>query len=218
MKQVDGKMKTGFRAIFATLLIVASAAAVQGCQTLREFAALRLVDFAIDDVTDARLAGVEIQRIRSYEDLSATDVFRLGRALASQEMPFAFSLNIAARNPEDNQVQARLLRMAWTLFLEDRETINGVIDQEYVLPPGLTTTIPVRIELDLVEFFDRNLEDLVELALTASGQGGEPKNVALRATPTIDTPLGEMEYPHPITIVSRDIGERQVTTGTEGNP
>lgn len=211
-------MKTGYRALIAAILIIVISVVIQGCQTLREIAALRLVDFGIDNVTDARLAGVEVQRIRSYEDLSSTDLFRLGRALASREMPFAFSLNIAAQNPEENEVQARLLRMAWTLFLEDRETISGVLNQEYVLPPGTTTTIPVRIELDLVEFFDRNLEDLVELAISASGQGGEPTNVALRATPTIDTPLGEMEYPRPITIVSRDVGERQVTSGAEGNP
>lgn len=198
--------------------LIAMAASIQGCQTLREIAALRLVDFAIDNVTDARLAGVEVQRIRSYQDLSTTDIYRLGRALANQQMPFEFRLNIAAHNPEENQVQARLVRMAWTLFLEDRETISGVIDEERVLPSGTTTNIPVRIELDLVEFFDRNLEDLVELALAASGQEGEPTNVSLRATPTIDTPIGPMEYPRPITVVSRDIGERRVSSGTESNP
>jgi hypothetical protein len=67
----------------------------------------------------------------------------------------------------------------------------------------------VIIELDLVDFFDRNLRDLVELALSISGQGGEPKNVSLQATPTIDTPIGEMEYPRPITILSRDVGSEQ---------
>jgi hypothetical protein len=99
--------------------------------------------------------------------------------------------------------------MDWTLFLEDRETISGILDQNLVFPPGQTTTFPVTIEVDLVDFFDRNLRDLVELALSVSGQGGEPKNVSLRAIPTIDTPLGEMEYPRPITIVSRDLGTQQ---------
>jgi hypothetical protein len=189
--------------------MLASTIAIQGCQTLREIAALRLVDFAIDNVTDARLAGVQIERLRSYEDLSTTDIFQLGRAVAGQELPFRFNLNIAARNPDENDVQARLVRMDWTLFLEDRETISGILDQNLVFPPGQTTIFPVTIEVDLVDFFDRNLRDLVELALSVSGQGGEPKNVSLRAIPTIDTPLGEMEYPRPITIVSRDLGTQQ---------
>lgn len=198
--------KTAYRTFLLAFLMLVPAIAIQGCQTLREIAALRLVDFAIDNVTDARLAGVQIERLRSYEDLSTTDIFQLGRAVAGQELPFRFSLNIAARNPDENQVQARLVKMDWTLFLEDRETISGILDHDLVFPPGQTTTFPVLIEVDLVDFFDRNLRDLVELALSVSGQGGEPKNVSLRAIPTIDTPLGEMEYPRPITIVSRDLG------------
>lgn len=201
--------KTTYRTILIALLMLVSTIAIQGCQTLREIAALRLVDFAIDNVTDARLAGVQIERLRSYEDLSSTDIFQLGRAVAGQELPFRFNLNIAAQNPDENDVQARLVRMDWTLFLEDRETISGILDQNLVFPPGQTTTFPVTIEVDLVDFFDRNLRDLVELALSVSGQGGEPKNVSLRAIPTIDTPLGEMEYPRPITIVSRDLGTQQ---------
>lgn len=202
-------MRVHYRILVIAMAVLIPAALTQGCQTLREIAALRLVDFAIDNVTDARLAGVRIERIRSYEDLSSTDVFQLGRAIANQELPFRFSLNVAARNPDENEVQARLVKMAWTLFLEDRETISGVLEENYVLPAGETTTIPVAIELDLVDFFDRNLQDLVELALSVSGADGQPRNVQLRATPTIDTPLGQMEYPRPITIVSRDIGGGQ---------
>ena len=199
-----------FRWIVAALALAFMAG--QGCQTLRELAALRFVDFAIDGVSNARLAGVEVNRIRSYRDLTPTEMARLGSALARRELPFEFSLHVAARNPAENNVQARLVRMDWTLLLEDRETISGVLDQAYVIPPGGITDIPVQIELDLVKFFDRNLQDLVELALSVSGSGGEPKNVKLRALPTVDTPIGAIEYPQPITIVSRDLGGQGATT------
>lgn len=202
-------MKTVYRTVAVAILLIVPATFIQGCQTLREISALRLVNFAIDSVTDARLAGVQIERLRTYEDLSRTDILRLSAALARQELPFQFRLNVAARNPEENQVQARLVRMGWTLLLEDRETISGTLEENYVLPAGQTTTIPLTIELDLVDFFDRNLEDLVNLALSAAGGGGEATNVKLNARPTIDTPLGEMEYPRQITIVSRDVGGAQ---------
>lgn len=204
-------MTTIHRTLIVAILLIVPATVMQGCQTLREIAALRLVDFAIDNVTDARLAGVQVERLRRYEDLSSTDILRLSRALATQELPLQFRLNIAASNPEENQVQARLVRMGWTLLLEDRETISGTIEESYVLPAGQTTTIPLTIELNLVDFFDRNLEDLVNLALSAAGQGGAATNVKLNARPTIDTPLGAMEYPRQITIVSRDFGSTQST-------
>lgn len=189
------------------LLCLAAALVVPGCQTLREVANLRFIDFAIDDVTQARLAGVELDRIRGYRDLSAVDVLRIGAAVADEELPLSFQLHLGARNPAENQVQARLVAMDWTLFLEDRETISGTFDREVVLPPGQTVDIPIRIELDLVQFFGRNAQDLVELALAVAGQdGGRPKNVRLEAVPSIQTPIGALRYPQPITIVSRDVG------------
>jgi hypothetical protein len=99
-----------------------------------------------------------------------------------------------------------MVGLAWTLLIEDRETISGTVNQLIDLPPGQPQDIPVSIGLDLVQFFDRNLRDLVELALAVSGQGGAPKNIQLRATPTIETPLGPIRYPQPITIVSREVG------------
>lgn len=203
-------MRTVSRTLLAFVLLVGVGAIAQGCQTLREIAALRNVDFALDSVTDARLAGVDIQRFRSYEDLTATDIMRIGAAVADRELPLRFELHLAARNPEENQVQARMVRMAWTLLIEDRETISGVVDENFVLPPGETRSIPIGIDLDLVDFFDRSARDLVDLALAVAGQG-EPRNIKLRATPTIDTPIGEIDYPEPITIVSRDLGVNTAT-------
>ena len=92
------------------------------------------------------------------------------------------------------------------MLLEQRETVSGTIEREYVFPPGQPQDVPIAIELDLLDFFERNAQDLFDLARNLAGQGGAPKNVALRALPTIDTPIGPISYPRPITIVSRDVG------------
>lgn len=177
-----------------------------GCQTLREIAALRNVAFAIDRVADAQLAGVDVQRLKSYEELSLTDVARLGRALINKEVPLDFQLHLTAENPPDNAVQARLVRMDWTLLLDDKETISGVFDETIVLPPGQPTDVSIPVSLNLVDFFEHGVQDLVELALAVAGQGGAPKRIKLQATPTIDTPVGPIRYPGPITILSKEVG------------
>lgn len=182
-----------------------------GCQTIRELAALRSVDFALDRVSDARLAGVDIQRIQSYDDLRAADVLRIGSAVASGNLPLDFQLHVGAENPQENGVQARMVRMAWTLLIEDRETVSGVVDESFVLPPGEKRDIPIRIQLDLVDFFNDSARDLVNLALAIAGEG-QPQNIKLTATPTIDTPIGAIEYPQPVTIVSRDLGGNAQTS------
>ena len=176
------------------------------CATLRQVAALRRVAFDLDRVTGARLAGIDVARVRSYDDLSAAQLATIALAITRDELPLAFDLHLQARNPADNPT-ARLLEMDWTLLIDDQETVSGVLDRAYELAPGVDTDIPVTVRLDLLDFFQRDAEDLAELALAIAGAEGEPRRVALRAQPTIDTPLGPIRYPEPITIVSRQVGQ-----------
>jgi hypothetical protein len=178
-----------------------------GCATLQQLVALRDVDFTVDRVSDVRLAGVDLTSVRSYRDLGVADIGRLTLAVSQGDLPMEFSLHLTATNPAENSADARLVRMDWTLLLQDRETISGVFADETLLRRGQPTDVPIAMSLDLIDFFEGSAQDLVELALSLSGQGGSPKEVTLRATPSVDTSLGPIRYPQPITIVSREIGE-----------
>jgi hypothetical protein len=182
------------------------AAALSGCATLQQFAALRSVDFSVDRVSSVRLAGVDVSSVASYRDLSISEVGRLTLAVTQGELPMDFQLHVRAVNPVENSADARLVRMDWTLLLQDRETISGVFADETLLRRGQPTDVPITMSLDLIDFFEGSAQDLVELALSLSGQGGSPREVTLRATPIVDTALGPIRYPQPITIVSREIG------------
>jgi len=187
-------------------LSLALAAGLASCATLQQIAALRSVDFQLDRVADVQVAGIDASSVTSYSDLSLMDAARVGTAIARREMPLAFQVHVRAENPADNPVTARLVRLQWTLLLEDTETITGLIDQELELPPGQPRDIPVNISLDLFDFFERSGPDLFNLALNLMGVGGEPSRVALRAVPTVNTALGPITYPQPITIVDRRVG------------
>lgn len=194
------------RHVFIASLVGLGAAFTSSCATLQQVVALHQVDFAIDHVSEVRLAGIDLTAKRSYADLSLADGAALISAVSRNEVPLAFNLHLRALNPADNKVSARLIRMRWTMLLEGHETVSGTVEQEYVFPPGEAQDLPIAIELNLTEFFERNARDLFDLALNLAGQGGAPKNVTLRAVPTIQTALGPIQYPQPITIVSREIG------------
>jgi len=187
------------------LAVVLLVGGLVSCQSLREVANLKDVRFRIDRATDARLAGVRLEEVQSYEDLGGADVARLAAAVSRGEVPFSFRLQVEAENPSSNGVNARLTKMDWTLLLDERETISGIFEREVVLPPGTPKEVPVDVKLDLVEFFDENLQGLVDLA-TAVGGDGPPSKVQLRVQPTVRTPFGQMKYPNPITVVSKDVG------------
>jgi len=182
---------------------------MSGCQTLREVSNLRQVDFRLDRVSDARLAGVSLRNVDSYDDIGAGDMLRLSSAIADGQMPLAFTVHVAAQNPSENDQNARLTELDWRLLLDDKETIAGKFDREVVIPPGEPTDIPISMELDLVDFFDGNLREIVNLALALGGEG-EPTNVKLRARPTIQTAIGPIRYPNEIMIVNEDVNRETV--------
>lgn len=188
-------------ALAASLLL-----GISGCASLQQFAALRQVAFALDGVANGRLAGVEIGRFRNASNLSPLEIGRITVALARRDVPLDFTVNVRASNPAENATTASMVRMAWTLLLDDKETISGVIDTVVALPPGQPTMIPLRMRLNLAEFVDGPAEDLVNLALSVAGLDADPTRVTLRALPTVDTPIGPIRYPAPITIVNRNVG------------
>jgi len=185
-------------------LVLALAGA--GCATLQQIAALRQVRFDLAGVRNGRLAGVDVSRIRSYSDLTAVDIGRVALALARKDLPLEFIVDVSALNPPENSVTATMVRLAWTLLLNDKETISGVIDTTLALPPGTVTGIPMRMRLNLLQFFDGPAQSMVDLAASIAGVSRDPTRLAIRAVPTIDTPIGRIAYPTPITIVSRTVG------------
>jgi hypothetical protein len=188
------------RAAVVALVVVA------GCATLQQIAALRQVDFALREVRNGELAGVSLARVANYRDLSAVELGRIAYAVARDDVPLEFQLDIAALNPADNGTTATMLSLAWSVFLDEKETVSGVLDTNYVLPPGQEVIIPLHVAMNLRRFFDGPAESLIDLAAGLVGIRSDPTRIAVRATPTISTPLGPIRYPTPITIVNRTIG------------
>jgi len=172
--------------------------ALAGCATLQGITALRRVDFQLAGADGTRLAGIDVTRVRSHEDVGAADLVRLGAALSQGQLPVETVLRVRADNPADN-VEARMVRMDWTLLLDQKETVRGVVDREVRIPAGTAVDVPVRVELDLLDFFNEQLPTLVDLAVALSGSG-DRQRVELEAVPTIETRLGPIRYPEPVRI------------------
>jgi hypothetical protein len=188
------------------LILLVLGTAATGCASLQQLIALRQVDFSLGGVGNGRLAGVDLSRISSYRNLTAVDLGRITLALAQNNLPLEFQVDVRAENPADNKVTARLIRLAWSLYLNDKETISGTLDTTFSLPPGSPVTIPMQMRLNLLQFFNGPAQSLVDLAASIAGLGKDSTKVSLRAVPTVDTPLGPISYPTPITIASRTVG------------
>ncbi|TVP55068.1 MAG: hypothetical protein EA351_11890 [Gemmatimonadales bacterium] len=185
--------------IRSLVMVVALVLILPSCATLQSILALGQVDFSLDRVHQVSLAGVSLDGVRGYEDLGARDILRLGLALSDRRLPLELTIDLRADNPADNP-EARLVAMDWTLFLENRETVSGGLGEAVRMASGEATTVPVEARLDLLEFFDGRLEDLVNLAASLAGVEGAPVQLRMEVLPTIETSLGPIRYPRPIVL------------------
>lgn len=203
------------RARIPLCLLLFSVLLFQGCATLGEIArtltSLKNLQFRLDTIGDFSLAGIRIGGKSRLGDFSFADGLQLLAAFRSQRLPARFLLNVEALNPNDGtsgttRTVSTLTRFDWRLLIDDQPTISGGIDKPLEIPgTGQTTVIPLRLELDLYEFFgERGYEDLLNLALALGGRGGDISRVALDAQPSVSTSLGDITYPERITIVSKE--------------
>jgi hypothetical protein len=175
-----------------------------GCATLENLVRLREVQFFLDRVSGARLAGVDLERIENSRGVSTDDVLRIADAIRRGTVPLELVLHVGADNPGDNPVEVERVQLDWTLYLDQRETVSGVFDRALEIAPGGRNDLPIDIELDLYRFFREDARELLDLARELAGGGdAATSRLSLRARPTVWTPLGPIRYPGEITIARR---------------
>ena len=189
-------MRTRVLVFLSVCTLLASA----GCTALRETAALKDVKFSFDRVTNVRVAGVTVDGKDSYSDVGVTDVAKLTAAVLGQNVPTNLVVHVKAENPSSNSVTARMIQLGWTFFVEDRKVLDGKLDSTYAFAPGQPVDVRVPITFDAYDLYEHNAEDLFELGLALADVGGYEKEVRLDLVPTVNTDLGPITYPQPITV------------------
>src|SRR5262249_34334731 len=147
-----------------------------------------------------------VRDVRSPDDLTTDQGASLAAAALAGNLPLECNVIVRATNPASNAVTAELLRMDWTLLLNGRKAAAGVLDRRYSIPPGDAAAVPVHVACDLEHRLRPHGPTLIALALGLAGEPSSPVDVSLRVVPLIDTPLGTMRFPAPITIVRRTVG------------
>lgn len=178
------------------------------CSVYETITNLSRLQFKLGDVNNFTIGGVSISNKSKFQDFSAVEIINLTSTLTSGKFPVSFVLNVDAKNPNDGtggykRTDATLRSFAWRLKIDDKQTISGDIGSPFTVPgTGEAVTIPLTMQMDLLDFFQNNgLESLINLALTLGGQQGSSSRLTLLAKPTVSTPVGNISYPGELTIV-----------------
>jgi len=187
---------------------------MQSCSVYNAITNAQRLKFRLGSVEGFNLAGVNLGNFSNIGSISAMDIIKLTSAFAKNEMPTTFTLNLIAKNPNDGtggtkETSALIKNLDWRLLIDDKETINGAVQNINVPGVGQETTIPVGISLDLIKFFgDKGYDDIVNLALAIGGKNGSSSRLSLKVKPTVETFLGAITYPGEITVIDKEFRDQ----------
>lgn len=187
----------------ATLALTSLTGCATAEQSLRELAALQDVDVDVAGTRNELLAGISVSRLRNPDQLRAQDVLRLAAAIRQRNLPLQLTLDLDAENTGASRT-ARILSIDWRLLVQDREAVGGRIGAQPAIAPGRSIRIPIDLELELVQLFGDDLEELVRVArLLAGDDAAGDVDAFLMVTPTVETALGPLRSPRELRIPLR---------------
>lgn len=194
--------------------------AIVGCSTIQSISQaltdVGKLQFKLDRATDFTVNGINISTLNSVKDINPLKAVELVALVSNKQLPVAFTLNVLAKNPNDGSngkppTDLYLRKIAWTLLIDNRTTINGVVDKRLQIPSsGQSITIPITISLDLFKFFsDKGYEDLMNLAFAIGGKSGSSSRLKLSARVAAEVPgFGVVDYPGELTIINTSFSNK----------
>jgi hypothetical protein len=190
-----------------TLFIALIFSGIQ-CSVYETITNISRLQFKLGAVNGFQIVGVSVTGKSKLSDFSAIDLLKLSSSFIKGSFPASFVLNVEAKNPNDGtggykRTDATLQNFKWRLFLDDKETVTGDLDQPITVPgTGEVTVIPLRINVDLLKFFkDKSYDDIMNLVLALGGNKGSAAKITLYATPTVSSVLGNITYPGELKLV-----------------
>lgn len=168
------------------IFMVISVFLAGGCRGLRELRNLTGCEYKVTTLTNANISGVDVQRIKKFEDLKFQDGATLTAALLRGVMPLNFTLNIEAKNP--NTETAAMGRMEWIAFIDDVQIATGTNTNRVVIAGnGGTATIPLQIGADILQILSKSDQrsKILNFGLNLADAGNKPTRVSVKIRPSI---------------------------------
>jgi hypothetical protein len=172
------------------------------CAQVKQLTNLLNCDFRVSSVDNINMAGIDVQKIKTFTDLKFTDGAKLLAAVAQGTLPLNLTVNIEAKNP--NTQMAALNKLDWILLIDDIEMANGSTTKRVEVPPNNGTGIfPIQMTSDLTKVLSgQSAKSIVNFGLNLAGYGSRPTRIAVKAKPTILVGGAAIMYPGYITIKS----------------
>ena len=185
-------IKTLLIASISTLIFFTSCDVMQQVSQINN---LTKCEFRLESVQHLNLAGINVQNVKSVNDLNMFDAAKIASAVGSQQFPLDFTLNIEAKNP--NTSTAGMTKIDWILLIDDIEMTCGILDKQVTIPANNgTTIIPMLMHIDLQKALTgKSADAVINFGMNLAGTGNKPTRFTLQMKPTITIGSLPITYP-----------------------
>lgn len=176
-------------------IIIFSLLALGSCKALMSYTNILKCDFRMESLKNPTVAGIDVNSIKSFSDLSFLQAGKITTAYLGGNVPLVFNLNMEAKNP--NTTEARMAQFDWIVKIDEVQIATGTNQSEYVIPPndGLEI-IPLRISVNLLDVINKDSKDaLINFGLNLADASDKPTRVSLQIRPTLNVGGVPVTYP-----------------------
>ncbi len=133
------------------LLFLLSLTLLTGCASVKGLKNFASCDFEFKNVSNVRLANIDVSGIKSYDHLSIKDTPKLLAAFAKKKLNLNFVVNVGVKNP--NAQTARLDGLDYILWIDNAKILTGSMDKQISLGAKQSGTLSLPFSFNLFDFF-----------------------------------------------------------------
>lgn len=176
-------------------IVIAGLLVLGSCKALMSYTNILKCDFRMESLKNPTLAGIDVNSVKSFSDLSFLQAGKITTAYLGGNIPLVFILNMEAKNP--NTSEARMAQFDWIVKIDEVQIASGTNQSEYVVPANEgREIIPLRISVNLLDVINKESKDtLINFGLNLADASNVPTRVSLQIRPTVNVGNVPVTYP-----------------------
>ncbi len=178
------------------LWVLLALALLPGCKEASDLMAFSDAKYSLEGVHNLRLNGVDVMQKQGPNDFTTAEGDSLLASISNNTLRANLTLAVLVKlqEPLENP-EMTLSGMKWQLLVDQKETLEGMINDSIVLREGLNE-LPIETVVKMSEVEGmRNYEGLSKLMTILSQRKSLRERLTFQIKPTVLTSLGDIELP-----------------------
>lgn len=172
---------------------------LMGCSSVQGVKNFSNCQFNYKDVTNIRLASIDVSHIRSPKDLSYVDLLQLIPAFKDKSLGMNMNVNINVTNP--NPDEAKLEGVDYIVWVDEREVLTGNMDKKISIGANQTEVLSLPVSINLLNMATFSTMDaLLEFAIGLAADNPDASRMKVSLKPYFNVGKKKMKMPFYVTV------------------